>query len=338
MNKCSIESGLLNRREFLKVSALTGVGFIANPSGVLPVASPKQKGISRIVIATDDAVRAGVNSFHEEPVVRLLDRAIEEFFQVERAVTAWKKLVTPSDVVGIKVNCLAGRGISTNTVLVNAIIEKLLEAGVPDDRIIIWDRMNSDLEDAGFTISTVSREPRCFGNDAAGYESELTIHNSIGSLLSKALTQYCSVIINVPVLKDHGIVGFTGAMKNFFGAIHNPNKYHMNLGDPYIPDLCSLPVIRKKTRLIIYDALNSQYEGGPPYMPQWRWNFNSIIVGTDPVAIDYTGWQLIETERKKKGLPTLKAAGREPTYIATAADAAHNLGTNNPDNIKVINV
>jgi len=320
------------------VSTLTGVGFIANPFAVLPGAIPKQKGISHIVIAGDNAVRAGVNSFHDRPVVHLLDRAIEEFFQVEHAVTAWKKLVTPSDVVGIKVNCLAGRGISTNPVLVNAIIEKLREADVHDDRIIIWDRMNSDLEDAGFKISTASRKPRCFGNDAAGYEPELTIHNSIGSLLSNALTKYCSVIINVPVLKDHGIVGFTGAMKNFFGAIHNPNKYHMNLGDPYIPDLCSLPVIREKTRLIIYDALNAQYEGGPPYMPQWRWNFNSIIVGTDPVAIDYTGWQLIETERKNKGLPTLKTAGREPTYIATAADAAHNLGTNNPDHIKVTNV
>ncbi|GAJ12262.1 unnamed protein product, partial [marine sediment metagenome] len=197
---------------------------------------------------------------------------------------------------------------------------------------------NADLEDAGFLISTAGEKPKCFGNDAIGYESTLTIHNSIGCLLSNALTKHCSVIINVPVLKDHGIVGITGAMKNFFGAIHNPNKYHGNLGDPYIPDLCSLPVIREKTRLIIFDALNAQYEGGPPYMPQWRWNFNGIIIGVDPVAIDYTAWQLIETERKKRGLPTLKAVGREPTYIATAADEAHNLGTNNPNQIKVVNV
>ena len=327
-----------NRRQFLKMSTLAGAGFIANPFAILPPASIKQSSISHIVIARDEAVRAGVNSFHEGAVVRLLDRAIEEFFQVERAVTAWKKLVSPSDVVGIKVNCLAGRGISTNPELVNAIIEKLREAEVPDNRIIVWDRMNSDLEDAGFKISTAGRQPRYFGNDVAGYESNLTIHNSVGSLLSKALTEYCSVIINIPILKDHGIVGFTGAMKNFFGAIHNPNKYHMNLGNPYIADLCSLPVIRKKTRLIIFDALNAQYEGGPPYMPQWRWNFNGIIMGTDPVAIDYTAWQLIETERKNKGLPTLKAAGREPTYIATAADAEHNLGTNNPELIKVTNI
>ncbi|GAJ24760.1 unnamed protein product, partial [marine sediment metagenome] len=149
INKGTATQGVFNRRQFLRMSTVAGIGFIANPHAVLSAASQIPKGIAHIVIARSDAVRAGVNSFHERPVVHLLDRAIEHFFQVEHAVTAWKKLVSPSDVVGIKVNCLAGRGISTNTELVNAIIEKLREAGVPGDRIIIWDRLNADLEDAG---------------------------------------------------------------------------------------------------------------------------------------------------------------------------------------------
>ena len=47
---------------------------------------------------------------------------------------------------------------------------------------------------------------------------------------------------------------------------------------------------------------------------------------------------IIETKRKENGLPTLKEAGREPTYIATAADVNHQLGVNNLDKVKLIRV
>ena len=128
----------------------------------------------------------------------------------------------------------------------------------------------------------------------------MQVNGSIASLLSRTLTRICDAVINIPVLKDHGIAGVTIALKNFFGAIHNPNKYHEKLGDPYIADLWLVPVIRQKTKLIICDALTAQYEGGPPYKPQWIWNFNSILVGKDPVALDYVGWDIIERKRKEK--------------------------------------
>jgi hypothetical protein len=37
-------------------------------------------------------------------------------------------------------------------------------------------------------------------------------------------------------------------------------------------------------------------------------------------------------------MPTLEAAGRPPRYIATAADAAHKLGTNDPKRINLVQV
>jgi hypothetical protein len=36
--------------------------------------------------------------------------------------------------------------------------------------------------------------------------------------------------------------------------------------------------------------------------------------------MDTIGWKVIEDERKSRGLPSLKDAGREPRYIRTAAD------------------
>jgi uncharacterized protein (DUF362 family) len=139
-------------------------------------------------------------------------------------------------------------------------------------------------------------------------------------------------------LKDHGIAGVTIALKNMFGAIHNPNKYHLNIGDPYIPDVFMLPSIKKKVRLTICDAMVAQYEGGPSYMPHWSWAYNGLIFSKDPVALDYTGWKIIEQERQKRGLKSLRELGREPTYISTAANASHRLGTNNPDRIELVQV
>jgi uncharacterized protein (DUF362 family) len=179
---------------------------------------------------------------------------------------------------------------------------------------------------------------RIIGNDVLGYDDDLLVYGSAGSLPSKTLTRACDAVINLPVLKDHGIVGVTMALKNMFGAIHNPNKYHSDAGNPYVADVNTLPPIRDKVRLTICDAITAQYEGGPSYMPQWQWRFNSLIVARDPVALDQTGWQIIERKRAEKGLPTLKAAKREPVYIATAADARHRLGTNDPQRIEVIEV
>ena len=73
-------------------------------------------------------------------------------------------------------------------------------------------------------------------------------------------------------------------------------------------------------------------------MPHWAWPYNGLLIGTDPVALDHLGWQIIEEERLKNNLKSLKEVGREPTYIATAADENHRLGTNDPGQIDVVNI
>jgi hypothetical protein len=140
------------------------------------------------------------------------------------------------------------------------------------------------------------------------------------------------------VLKDHGIVGISGAMKNWYGIVHNPNKYHDNLGDPYIADLSCIPLVRDKMKLVISDALVALCHGGPAYKPQWAWNYNGIIAATDPVAHDYVSWQIIEKKRKEKGLPSLKEQEREPTWMATAANKEHKLGNNELSKIELVQI
>lgn len=281
---------------------------------------------SRVVVARDTSLR----------LPSLLDQSVMAFYNRDSAQEAWKLVAKPGEVIGLKVNCLSGHGGSTSVALVEAIAERLQQVGVPGKNIVIFDRLNSDLESAGFKPG--SGRPRCIGNDSSGYEEDLEVHGSVGSRVSRALTRTCDAVINLPVLKDHGIVGVTMALKNLFGAIHNPNKYHPNNGNPYVADVNMLAPIRNKVRLTICDATVAQYEGGPSYMPQWSWAFNGLLVARDPVALDTIGWQIIEAKRAEMGLPTLKAAGREPKYIATAADAAHRLGVNDPARIEKVEV
>ena len=286
---------------------------------------------SKVVIARDPQVRSSGAS-----LLKVLDRAMQSLYASDSPAAAWRKVVRPGEVVGLKVNCLSGKGASTSTTLVEAICERLQQAGIPQKDIVIWDRLNSDLESGGFKVATRKDRIRSIGNDEAGYDMDLAVNGSVGSLISNTMAKICDAVINLPVLKDHGIVGVTLAMKNLFGAIHNPNKYHINAGDPYVADVFMLPPIRKKVRLTICDAITAQYEGGPSYMPQWSWPYNGVIVSRDPVALDYTGWQIIERKRAEKGMKPLREMKREPLYIARAADPQHKLGTNDPRLIEVV--
>jgi len=319
-----------NRREFI-------AGTLALPAAWSVSGTSAAK--SRIVIAHESAPLPSLSARPDSArLYRLVNEGIRSLTGTDSARKAWQQFVQPSDVVGLKVNCLAGKGLSTSVQLTEAVTQCVEEAGVPRERIVIWDRHSDDLESAGFRVITEGRRPRCYGNDVGGYESELAVWGSVGSLLSSTLVRTCSVVINLPVLKDHGIAGVSIAMKNLFGAVHNPNKYHLNVGNPYVADVFMLPPIRSKVRLTICEAVVAQYEGGPPYMPQWCWPMNSLILGCDPVALDSVGWQIIEEKRKEKGLKPLAAAGRNPAYIATAADNAHRLGTSDPGMIDVVRV
>lgn len=240
------------------------------------------------------------------------------------------------DVIGIKVNGLAGPAMSTRSEVVLTFSNLLKDAGRKPKNQIIWDRFDRELAALGFTVRTRGDGPLCFGTDHSGigYSQSLVSKSSIGSLLSRILADYCDTIVNMPILKDHGIAGITCSMKNHYGSIHNPNKYHENAGDPYIADLNSLEQIKSKQRLIVADALKIQYHGGPAYHPQWATNFGGLLFGIDPVAVDSVGYGIIEDLRKNSGLKSLKGTKREPIYIKRAAEDG--LGNNDPGDIEFI--
>jgi uncharacterized protein (DUF362 family) len=328
------------RREFLK-NALAGVSAFGLGAGAeLAAASDAGggQGKSRVVIARDAQLRGSGSLVDPGRVADLLDRAMQALFDRDHAVEAWKKLVRPGDAVGLKVNTLGGRGIATNRELVEAICDRLQEAGIKAAEIVVWDRDTSELERGGFHPAIGGERVQCFGTDRVDYEDDLSAWGSVGSRLSKILTQRTNVLISLPVLKDHDGAGVTLGLKNMYGVIHNPNKYHPNGCNPYVADVNMLPEIRQRLRLTICDVTTAMYDGGPAYKPERCWPFNGLIISQDPVALDYTGWQIIERKRAEKGMKTLKAEEREPSYIATAADKDHRLGTCDPRRIETVEI
>ena len=293
---------------------------------------------SRVVVARDAMLRASGSKVDSGRVFNLLDRGMQAFYGVDNPLQAWKKLARPGEKIGLKVNTIAGRGLSTNVEVIDAICERLQQAGIPSRDIIVWDRTNSDLERAGFHLASDANHMRCAGTDAFGYEEQPESFGTVRSKLSKILTRNCDVLINVPILKDHSDAGITAALKNMYGVIDNPYRLHGHGCAPGIADLNMLPAIRTKMRLTICDATTASFDGGPTFDPESTWKHNGVIIARDPVALDYTAWKIIEHKRAERGLKTLLDAGRAPRFIALAADARHQLGTNDPNRISLIEV
>lgn len=246
------------------------------------------------------------------------------------------RLFPQKSTIGIKVNALAGPKMSTSPELVYILADIFYKAGHDKNKIIVWDRREDELKRAGYKINTGRNDCRCFATDTkgAGFSRKLYSHKSIGSLISKIQTDFCDYIVNFPVLKDHSIAGLSGCLKNNFGVIHNPNKYHGNLCSPYQTDLFSLDVIKGKQKLAVFDALWVQYNGGPGYLSQWTTEYKAIIMSTDAVALDAVAANIIDNLRTNNGLKVLKECGREPVGIYDAGK--EELGCADLDNIEWI--
>ncbi len=295
---------------------------------------------SRVVVVKSSKVISASGKVDHSLLSEMVRRGLCKLTLESEAEDALRHFFSPKDQVGLKVNCLAGKMASTHPEVALICADLLKASGIKTKNIVIWDRSEGELKEIGFPLNYKGDGFRCFGTDSkgVGYSSDLISHMSIGSLLSRMMNEYTNVQLNVPVLKDHGLSGVTCSLKNFFGAIHNPNKYHDHGCDPFIADLNAVPQIRNQHRLVVCDALRIQYNGGPSYHPQWAEHFGGILVGDDPVAVDFVGYQIIDEIRARNKLPFLEKAGRRPKHVFTAADSKHNLGRAKSEQIDLMEI
>jgi hypothetical protein len=334
------------RREFIR----NGATGLAAAGVACKVVGADGKPKSRIVKVSHADASSDETGFDDAIVKKLVDRSMAEFTGKDSPADAWKTFFSPDDIVGIKINCLrsaAAMGFVSHPCVVNAIADGLKHAGVKPSNIIVWDRLNAEMELGGYTMNESGDGVQCYGTDHGGamvkgarrpdaeaarkfYHKDPVDIGGVPVYLSTMLDKI-TALVNVPLVKDHMIAGLTLSLKNHYGSIMNPRDLHETAGDPYIPVLNTVPAIRDKQRLIVTDFLQSVWDGGPGFKPASSWRENSIMVGTDPVAMDTIGLQFVEKKRKENGLePVTELA----SYLKTAAKMG--LGTGDLDAIDFI--
>jgi uncharacterized protein (DUF362 family) len=319
------------RREFLKQAALTGIAISGIPAAVEAAEQaairPKK---SRVMIARDTAVFRNNGEVDVKVLQNMLDRSIAKLTGTNSGVEGWKKLFKPDDVVGIKVNCLFGKGASTHPEVAWAVVNGLLSAGVKAENIIIWDRSTGDLVKAGYKPNKDGAGVKCYGDD--GNWGELIEQGSFKGRITKIISEKVTAFVNAPILKTHGIAGVSIALKNHYGSFDNPGSHHSNHCNPALADFSAIPVVKKKSRLVVVDALRPQYNGGPGLKVDAQWNYCGLLVGQDPVAIDYQGLSIIQDKRVNVGLKPIEA--NITAWLQSAQDRG--VGVCDPQKIEVI--
>lgn len=112
-------------------------------------------------------------------------------------------------------------------------------------------------------------------------------------------------VIGVAPVKDHGLSGATLGIKNWYGLIGGRRAlFHQRISDCLV-DLATLV----RPTLILLDGIVSMVSNGPTGgSPRDLRQTNTVIVGTDPVAVDACGASLLR--RSTHDLPWLKQAER----------------------------
>ena len=150
------------------------------------------------------------------------------------------------------------------------------------------------------------------------------------SHLGKLVTKVVNKIVGLPVLKDHGSAGVTGALKNMsHGSVNNVARSHSNtftnVCNQFIPQVVSHPIIRSKFVLQIMDGIRGVYQGGPFAWAnengKWTWEYNALFLATDPVALDHVEWDIVDAKRVEQKLPPSAPRGRSRSTRCTAKDS-----------------
>ncbi len=347
----------LSRRQFVSIISAGSALLAVNPLAARPSARSRQesKPATNIADAAKTPRKPGSmpGKFPGKVVMTANSRSVvndepveaEAYLMLQTAITrlsgkkdlksAWRTFVKPGEKIGLKVNPVAGKLLSTSHAVVKSVVRQLTESGIKKEDIIIWDRRMPDLKDTGFTsenypgikiLATEVQDENGSFVDASGkfhsekiidrdwyywadeegvYDAETMPYMVNGgkySYFTGIVTKEVDKIINIPILKNAG-GSVTNAMKNLaFGSISNTGRLHTHLWNETCAEVCAFSPIRDKVVLNICDALRGCFNGGPAANPQFICNYNALLVSTDPVAMDRIGYDIIAAKRIREGI------------------------------------
>lgn len=319
----------------------------------------------KVVLTTNPkCVKDGVPQYEE--AYKTLEIAMLALTGEKKLKKAWRKFVSEKDVVGLKLNPIGGKLLSTSHAVTQAIIKQLEESGIKRENIVIWDRRLMELEEAGFTSdqypgikivgteckdaqgSFYNKEGKLYGEanvdkeqfyyadcemEYDAYTLPYMVNSGKYSYFTKIVTQQVTRIINVPILKNAGPTA-TLCLKNLaFGSISNTARLHQKLWHQTCAQVCAFPPLRDKVVLNIVDGFIGCYEGGPAANPQFICQYDLLMAGTDPVAIDRIGHEIIVNKRIAEGI---QKSDRATSYKYVTLAQEYGLGVGEREKIELV--
>ncbi|MEO7141889.1 MAG: DUF362 domain-containing protein [Bryobacteraceae bacterium] len=314
------------RRGFLQTAMLAGLGQAAGRAATTKPGMPGPFPGRVIAVEHPGSLAGGI--YQERPIRQMMEKGMTSLTGAPGWTDAWRSLFEKGDVVGIKVSPVGGAKLCSDATVMHAILDGLKEAGVSGKDVIVYNRYRQETLTAGIDKWVPPGVRMEFGSEAygeiqldmGGYDPDHYMEMALvipggklsdahyrRSYVAKTITQHVNKFINLPVLKHHQSAGVTIALKNMsHGMVNNVNRSHntptANACGVFIPSVVSLPVIREKAVLHICDGVKAGYHGGPGTPVKYMWENKTMYFATDPVALDKTGWKVIDAKRAQEGL------------------------------------
>jgi len=181
---------MTTRREFIKDTTIAA-GSIALLGNFLMCS--KSKGLvekSIVISAAAEDMLIG-QKYNPEAVHRAFSTGLMEMTGENSLENAWASMFSADDVVGIKINCLGAPKISSSLASINEVIAGLKSAGLKENNIIVWDRMDREFKGTGLEINKGSAGVRVRGTSTQwegvvpwieGYDKDVYLSMEDGTL------------------------------------------------------------------------------------------------------------------------------------------------------------
>jgi hypothetical protein len=155
------------------------------------------------------------------------------------------------------------------------------------------------------------------------------------TVLTDPVFQKATALINIRPMRTHAWSGVGTLMKNYIMFSPKPSSYHDD-SCVSLATLFDLPEVKGKTKLHILVLFTPQFHHTAPmqFSEEFLWQYNGLLVGFDPVALDATGLRIIEAKRNEH-FGEHKPLNPPAKHIA-AADTQYHLGNADPAKIELI--
>jgi hypothetical protein len=266
---------------------------------------------------------------------------------------AWLSLISLNDVVGLKVYSGPGANSGTRPSVVAAVIQGLLQAGLPASNIIVWDKRLLDLRLANYSDLADRYHVRLAGSSDVGYDDKIYYNNPVlgtlvagdhefdlrgatsgsNSYVSTLLTTNITKIISIAPLLNHNYAGICGHLYSVsLGSVDNTMRFEFPPSRlaVAVPEIYALPCLGDHVVLNITDALICQYQGEQTSLLHYSTELDQIWFSRDPVALDTLGIAELDRERQARDI---ESHGDNPELYQNASLMER--GTSDPAKIKV---